>query len=155
MAKIYWSQLLLFHNTYFYWIYVKIVDNDNKNEPPLWNKRVVIVTVYIKLKLHVVVVILNIFDYTEYATLEKHATSTVYYFQVSVKMNIPKANTEIPPPPPWKKANKNKHNKLLWHYLIVSSQGIASFNHHSLQSLYSFHTLNSQNYLYTIRFDTI
>ena len=43
----------------------KIVDNGNKNELPR-RKKVVIITVYIKLKLHIVVLISNIFDYTKY-----------------------------------------------------------------------------------------
>ena len=43
----------------------KMVNNGNKNELPLRNK-LVIITVYIKSKLHIVVLIWNVFDYTEF-----------------------------------------------------------------------------------------
>ena len=51
---------------HFWCMHGEIVDNGNKNELPLIHKAV-IVTVYIKLKLHIVVLISNIFDYTKYA----------------------------------------------------------------------------------------
>ena len=65
----------------------EIVDNGNRNELPLRNKRV-IVTVYIKSKLHVIVLTSNIFDYTKYTYFEKLGTAIVYCFQDSVKMNM-------------------------------------------------------------------
>ena len=60
----------------------EIVDNGNRNELPLRNKRV-IVTVYIKSKLHVIVLTSNIFDYTKYTYFEKLGTAIVYCFQDS------------------------------------------------------------------------
>ena len=43
----------------------KIVDNGNKNELP-WGNKAVIIAVYTKLKLHIVVLISNVFDYTKH-----------------------------------------------------------------------------------------